>query len=179
MNNTPHRHNKVLFTVSFTHLWKNTSLRVTPTGRFSLRRPIIPILECHPSYFHTYHLQCLAGELAHPDKQKTLIKCWFNVGPPSTTVAQHLTNIGSMSHVCWDVRSRQEILANILGWKTTRQNIRQLCVCLWCLSKMALLPWLQNLPPRGISPPPPTDWLNPSCTRFVCLMRGKLTIFKF
>ena len=27
---------------------------------------------------------------------KTLAQCWFNVGRPSTTLAQHQTNIGSI-----------------------------------------------------------------------------------
>ena len=32
-----------------------------------------------------------------PKKHKALVHCWFNVGPPSTTFAQHWSNIGSMS----------------------------------------------------------------------------------
>ena len=32
---------------------------------------------------------------------KTLAQCWFNVGSPSATLAQHQTNIGSTLLVCW------------------------------------------------------------------------------
>ena len=28
-------------------------------------------------------------------------QCWLNVGPPSSTVAQHWANIGLLSPVCW------------------------------------------------------------------------------
>ena len=31
--------------------------------------------------------------------QQTLTRCWYNVGPPSATLAQHCTNIGWMSRV--------------------------------------------------------------------------------
>ena len=34
-------------------------------------------------------------------KHETLSHCWFNVGPPSTTLAQHWTNNGLMSRVRW------------------------------------------------------------------------------
>ena len=36
-----------------------------------------------------------------PTKRETLNQSWFNVGPPFATLAQHLTSIGSMSHVCF------------------------------------------------------------------------------
>ena len=34
-----------------------------------------------------------------------LKQCWSNVGPASTTLAHHLTNIASMSRVCWAIDS--------------------------------------------------------------------------
>ena len=34
-------------------------------------------------------------------QHETLSQCWFNVGPSSTTLAQHWTSIGSMSRVFW------------------------------------------------------------------------------
>ena len=46
---------------------------------------------------------------SRPSKHKTFNQCWFNVGPPSTTTAQHWTNIGSMSRVCWDIPARREL----------------------------------------------------------------------
>ena len=33
-------------------------------------------------------------------KHHTLKQCWFNVGPPSATLAQHEPHIGSMSRAC-------------------------------------------------------------------------------
>ena len=36
-----------------------------------------------------------------PSKHEPLNQCWSSVGPPSTTSAQHWTNIGSMYRVCW------------------------------------------------------------------------------
>ena len=41
--------------------------------------------------------------LAYHSKYETLTQCWFNVGPPSMTTAQHWISIGSMPRVCWDV----------------------------------------------------------------------------
>ena len=34
-------------------------------------------------------------------KHETMTQCWFDVGPSSTTLAQHQTNIGSTSRACW------------------------------------------------------------------------------
>ena len=36
-------------------------------------------------------------------ERRTLAQCCFNVGPPSTTLALHENNIGSMSRYCWDM----------------------------------------------------------------------------
>ena len=36
-----------------------------------------------------------------PNKHETSTQCWANVGPPSTTLAQHWSSIGSMSRVYW------------------------------------------------------------------------------
>ena len=35
-----------------------------------------------------------------------LIRVWFDVGPPSTTVAQYQTNIGPCSRASWDLTIR-------------------------------------------------------------------------
>ena len=35
-----------------------------------------------------------------PSKEDMLIQCWFNVGPPSATLAQLYTTIFSIFHVC-------------------------------------------------------------------------------
>ena len=43
----------------------------------------------------------LVYSLSLSSKQETSTQCWTNVDPPSTTLAQHWTNIGSMSLVCW------------------------------------------------------------------------------
>ena len=44
-------------------------------------------------------------EGVYPSKHETLTQCWYNVDPPSATLAQHCTNIGFMSRVCWYVTS--------------------------------------------------------------------------
>ena len=36
-----------------------------------------------------------------PRKHETSTQCYTNVGPPSTTLARHWYNIGSMSRICW------------------------------------------------------------------------------
>ena len=36
-----------------------------------------------------------------PGRHETLTQCWFNVGPASATLAQHLSNIGSMFMCKW------------------------------------------------------------------------------
>ena len=36
-----------------------------------------------------------------PGKHETLAQCWVNVGPSSSTLAQHYPKIGPMSRVCW------------------------------------------------------------------------------
>ena len=38
-----------------------------------------------------------------PSKHKTLNQCCAGDGLPSTTLAQHQPNIGSMSYICWGV----------------------------------------------------------------------------
>ena len=38
-----------------------------------------------------------------PSKHETFTKCWYNVGPLSTTLAQIFANIGGSSHACWVV----------------------------------------------------------------------------
>ena len=38
----------------------------------------------------------------HPGRHNTLIRCWVDVGTPSTISGQYLPNIVSASRVCWD-----------------------------------------------------------------------------
>ena len=48
------------------------------------------------------HSQNIYGRLHYrPSKHGTLIQCCSNVVPPSTTLGQHWSNIGSMGRVCW------------------------------------------------------------------------------
>ena len=70
-------------------------------------RGIEPLLvQCWSTFYDagpTLNQQWLnASCLQHPSKHEALSHCWFNVGPPSTTLAQHWTNFGSMPRVCWD-----------------------------------------------------------------------------
>ena len=51
-------------------------------------------------------LTCIATrcELCdYTSRHETLNQCWFHVGPPSTTLAQHEHNIGATTRVCWRV----------------------------------------------------------------------------
>ena len=41
-----------------------------------------------------------------PGEPDTLKQCWFNVGPPSATLAQLKANIVSLCRVCWDRTSQ-------------------------------------------------------------------------
>ena len=41
----------------------------------------------------------LLRRFKQPSKQKMFIKCWANVGPPSTTLGQHYPSMGLIS--CW------------------------------------------------------------------------------
>ena len=40
-----------------------------------------------------------------PQQTQTFTQCWFNVGPASTTLFQHWTSLGWMSHICRDSHS--------------------------------------------------------------------------
>ena len=46
---------------------------------------------------------CTSGEIVHPptDTRRFMNECWFDVGPPSTTLDQRLPNIDSTSCVWW------------------------------------------------------------------------------
>ena len=52
---------------------------------------------------HRHNMQptLCASLTSLPTRHDTSIQCWTNVGPPSTTLAQHCSNIGSMCRVCW------------------------------------------------------------------------------
>ena len=43
-----------------------------------------------------------------PAIKGTFTQCYFNVGPPSATLAKHWNNIGSTSRVYWDPPSREQ-----------------------------------------------------------------------
>ena len=64
-------------------------------------------LHCIKIYSHSnrqkssYKRHYFWGHKNGPSKHETLNQCWFNVGPPSTTLGQQQTNIGSASGVCW------------------------------------------------------------------------------
>ena len=45
-----------------------------------------------------------------PKKNDTLEQCWGNVGPSSTTPAQHWPNIVSMCRVCWQASRLMEMV---------------------------------------------------------------------
>ena len=74
-------------------------------------------------------------------KYETLSQCWFNVGPPSATVAQHWYNIASMyrvTHIC--------SLRRAVTW----------CHVFMAVSCIAVIKWSQQLYY-------PFKTLNPRC----------------
>ena len=40
---------------------------------------------------------------------KMFFPCWFNARPSSTTLAQHASNIGRTSRICWDIHLGQNV----------------------------------------------------------------------
>ena len=54
---------------------------------------------CRPTINNTCKLVNQLRYSQQPSRHTTLNQCWFNVGPPSTTLDQRLTNIGSTSFV--------------------------------------------------------------------------------
>ena len=64
-------------------------------------------------------------ETPSPNKHKTLNLCCLNVGPPSSTLSQHLNNRGSTHHVCWAgfVHIRPAPMAHsIRSWLETQRS---------------------------------------------------------
>ena len=51
----------------------------------------------------------------YPSKQDTTTECLTNVGPPSTTLAQHWSNIGWLCRVCWDGTQLEVLSRHYLG----------------------------------------------------------------
>ena len=73
---------------------------------------------------------CYEGEVwavSHTSKHETFTRCWLNVGPASTTLAQHWTNNGSKSRVCWDIYGAKELPANSRRWSNV-VLISELCM---------------------------------------------------
>ena len=58
-----------------------------------------------------------------PGNHETFPRCWFNVGPPSTTSGQHWTNIGWTSRVCWDDLASAHIMFYPSKYDSSRFNI--------------------------------------------------------
>ena len=69
---------------------------------FIQRRP--NVFDVGPTLYKCYTNVCVSwvhGFLPH--KHDALTQCWYYVGPPSATLAQRKTSIGSMRGVCWVV----------------------------------------------------------------------------
>ena len=67
-----------------------------------------PPVQCQPSWFSTQLFlradpcRLIRRSIFLGGKHETSTLCRTNVGPASTTLAQHWFNNGSMSRVCWD-----------------------------------------------------------------------------
>ena len=55
----------------------------------------------------------------YPSKHEALAQCWADVGPSSTTLAQHQPNIGPIPRVCWDTAKsvRPQMLARYITFR--------------------------------------------------------------
>ena len=65
--------------------------------------------ECYYNVYTGFVVEgCIATTVYHgrytPSQHETFTQCWYNVGPSSETLAQHCTNIGWTSRVCWAAR---------------------------------------------------------------------------
>ena len=65
------------------------------------KKPDKCLCRCSHIHEHVYKHKYVYSDRTMPSEHETLSHCWFNVGPPSTTLAQHWTNNGSKSRVCW------------------------------------------------------------------------------
>ena len=70
-----------------------------------------------------------------PNKHETFVKQWYNVGPASSTLVQHCTNVIQMFCVCWagirivaQCRKEVKVLGQILllGIPSKLYNVRPL-----------------------------------------------------
>ena len=51
----------------------------------------------------------------YPSKHGAFTQCCFNVGPPSSTLAQHWNSIGWMPRVCWGTSAQHDCELNARG----------------------------------------------------------------
>ena len=87
-----------------------------------------------------------------PIKDDTSSQCWANVDPPSTTLVQHWSNIGSMCRVCWDGSATGPALYHLHGlacllpvilWKPMQKESS------WCRGHTQMLGHRIGLVSRG------------------------------
>ena len=62
------------------------------------------LIEMMGKWIHLWAYHVRTRKLQLFSKQKTFNQWCFNVSPPSATLYQHKTSIGSMASTCWDTR---------------------------------------------------------------------------
>ena len=82
---------------------------------------------------------------SNPSKHESLTHCWFNVGPPTTTLAQHWTNNG------WKYRAGLETQEDTWNSEGRPRNISRWCLIwerlifsMWFTNVIGLLVFLQT-----------------------------------
>ena len=85
-----------------------------------------------------------------PSKHEALAQCWADVGPSSTTLAQHQPNIGPTPRVCW------VITQNILDCMIKLQIRSYNCLNLYIIVLLNLFFTKVTIVCLWLTPPPPT-----------------------
>ena len=90
---------------TFTKVCKSVVGRTLQDVRYSFQKVIFTLDRADTVDIFVIYLciDCVTRfklRFSAPAKQETLRQCRFHVGPPSATLAQHETSIGTMYYVC-------------------------------------------------------------------------------
>ena len=87
-----------------THYWifTNERRRNILLQRFYDTEFMTRHMSFHQVIIYTIYTLYTSTYTIEPSRQEILSQCCFNIGPPSSTLAQYLPNTGWMSRVCWD-----------------------------------------------------------------------------
>ena len=136
-------------------IWFNEGFKIrtrrSETEHVTTRSRRFPPTTSNLNGEETLRLLALYGASWKPSQHHSLTHCWWNVGPPSLTLAQHCTNIGSVYPVCWNEllsSTWQAVTLNNLSGLQTRAikmphgrlpPTCTVCVYLWCIHNYDVL----------------------------------------